>query len=106
MFAAEGTRVVVVGRRAEPLAETAAGHDLIHPLPADITGEGAAEEIVRHVVETHGRLDVLVNNAAIVQSATLDATTPEAMDATSGTCWRRGSRSTTSGRSPRAWTAT
>ncbi|SNS91992.1 NAD(P)-dependent dehydrogenase, short-chain alcohol dehydrogenase family [Actinomadura meyerae] len=81
MFAAEGTRVVVVGRRAEPLAETAAGHDLIHPLPADITGEGAAEEIVRHVVQTHGRLDVLVNNAAIVQSATLDATTPEAMDA-------------------------
>jgi NAD(P)-dependent dehydrogenase (short-subunit alcohol dehydrogenase family) len=81
MFAAEGTRVVVVGRRAEPLAETAAGHDLIHPLPADITGEGAAEEIVRHVVQTHGRLDILVNNAAIVQSATLDATTPEAMDA-------------------------
>ncbi len=81
MFAAEGARVVAVGRRAEPLAETAEGHDLIHPLPADITGEGAAEEIVRQVMDVHGRLDVLVNNAAIVRSGALDATAPEAMDA-------------------------
>ncbi len=81
MFAAEGTRVVAVGRRAEPLAETAEGHDLIHPLAADITGEGAAEEIVRQVMDVHGRLDVLVNNAAIVRSGALDATAPEAMDA-------------------------
>ncbi|QKW38655.1 SDR family oxidoreductase [Actinomadura sp. NAK00032] len=81
MFAAEGTRVVAVGRRAEPLAETAEGYGLIHPLAADITGEGAAEEIVRQVRDVHGRLDVLVNNAAIVRSGALEATTPEAMDA-------------------------
>jgi NAD(P)-dependent dehydrogenase (short-subunit alcohol dehydrogenase family) len=81
MFAAEGTRVVAVGRRAEPLAETAGGYDLVHPLAADITGEGAAEEIVRQVVNVHGRLDVLVNNAAIVRNGALGALTPEAMDA-------------------------
>lgn len=81
MFAAEGARVVVVGRRPEPLAETAEGHDRIHPLAADITGEGAAEEIVRQVTGVHGRLDVLVNNAAIVQSAPLGALTPETMGA-------------------------
>ncbi|NED55034.1 SDR family oxidoreductase, partial [Micromonospora aurantiaca] len=68
MFATEGTRVVAVGRRAEPLAETADGHDLVHPLAADITGEGAAEEIVRRVMDVHGRIDVLVNNAAIVRN--------------------------------------
>ncbi|MEU5991408.1 SDR family oxidoreductase [Spirillospora sp. NPDC047418] len=81
MFAAEGTRVVAVGRRAEPLAETAGGYDLVHPLAADITGEGAAEEIVRQVMDVHGRLDVLVNNAAIVRNGALGALTPEAMDA-------------------------
>lgn len=81
MFAAEGTRVVAVGRRAEPLAETAHGHDLVHPLAADITGEGAAEEIVRRVMDVHGRLDVLVNNAAIVRNGALGAVTTEAMEA-------------------------
>jgi NAD(P)-dependent dehydrogenase (short-subunit alcohol dehydrogenase family) len=81
MFAAEGTRVVAVGRRAEPLAETAGGYDLVHPLAADITGEGAAEEIVRQVVNVHGRLDVLVNNAAIVRNGALGAVTTEAMEA-------------------------
>ena len=77
MFAAEGARVVAVGRRAEPLAETAQGHPGIEPLAADITGEGAAEEIVRRVTDAHGRLDVLVNNAAIVRSGTLETLTPE-----------------------------
>jgi NAD(P)-dependent dehydrogenase (short-subunit alcohol dehydrogenase family) len=81
MFAAEGTRVVAVGRRAEPLAETADGHDLVHPLAADVTGEGAAEEIVRRVMDVHGRLDVLVNNAAIVRNGALGAVTTEAMEA-------------------------
>lgn len=81
MFAAEGTRVVAVGRRAEPLAETADGHDLVHPLAADITGEGAAEEIVRRVMDVHGRIDVLVNNAAIVRNGALGAVTTEAMEA-------------------------
>jgi NADP-dependent 3-hydroxy acid dehydrogenase YdfG len=67
MFAAGGARVVVVGRRAEPLAETAAGYDNIRPLVADITAEGAAEEIAGAVMESYGRLDVLVNNAGIVR---------------------------------------
>lgn len=81
MFAAEGTRVVAVGRRAEPLAETADGHDLVHPLAADVTAEGAAEEIVRRVMDVHGRIDVLVNNAAIVRNGALGAVTTEAMEA-------------------------
>jgi NAD(P)-dependent dehydrogenase (short-subunit alcohol dehydrogenase family) len=34
-FAAEGARVVAIGRRAEPLKETAAGHDRITPLARD-----------------------------------------------------------------------
>ena len=68
-FAAEGARVVAVGRRAEPLAETAAAHPgLIEPLVADVTGRDAPERIVGAALERYGRLDVLVNNAGIVQS--------------------------------------
>ncbi|MER7948439.1 SDR family oxidoreductase [Streptomyces sp. NPDC096079] len=64
-FAGQGATVVAVGRRAEPLRETAEGHPGIHPFTADVTGDGAPEEIVRSVLTAHGRLDVLVNNAGI-----------------------------------------
>ncbi|MGW3043627.1 SDR family NAD(P)-dependent oxidoreductase [Kitasatospora sp. NPDC001159] len=68
-FAAEGARVLAVGRRVEPLTETAAAHPgLIESLAADITGPDAPEAIVGAALERFGRLDVLVNNAGIVQS--------------------------------------
>ncbi|MFJ8506714.1 SDR family NAD(P)-dependent oxidoreductase [Streptomyces avermitilis] len=70
-FAAEGARVVAVGRREAPLAETAEGHPGITPLPADITAEDAPARIIDSVLDTHGRLDVLVNNAAIVGTESL-----------------------------------
>ncbi|MFJ3203844.1 SDR family NAD(P)-dependent oxidoreductase [Streptomyces sp. NPDC086989] len=80
-FAAEGAHVIATGRRSEPLAKTAAGHDRITPLPADITAEGEPERIVRAVVERHGRLDVLVNNAGIVRSGALGTLTPDMISA-------------------------
>ncbi|MFJ8201015.1 SDR family oxidoreductase [Streptomyces sp. NPDC096152] len=58
-FAAEGAHVVVIGRRSELLEETAAGHNRIMPLPADLTAEGEPERIVQTVARTYGRLDVL-----------------------------------------------
>ncbi|MEU9365926.1 SDR family oxidoreductase [Streptomyces avermitilis] len=70
-FAVEGARVVAVGRREAPLAETAEGHPGITPLPADITAEDAPARIIDSVLDTHGRLDVLVNNAAIVGTESL-----------------------------------
>ncbi|GAA4895960.1 NAD(P)-dependent dehydrogenase (short-subunit alcohol dehydrogenase family) [Stackebrandtia albiflava] len=74
-FAEDGARVIAVGRRLARLAETAGSDDRITPLTADITREGAAEEIVSEVVRRHGRLDVLVNNAGVVVTAPLGAIT-------------------------------
>ncbi|MFJ2742137.1 SDR family NAD(P)-dependent oxidoreductase [Streptomyces sp. NPDC087440] len=81
-FAAQGARVVAVGRRTAPLTETAAQHpSLITPLAADITEEGAAEALVREAVGTYGRLDVLVNNAGIVGEGSLGTYTRAGVEA-------------------------
>lgn len=80
MFAGKGAQVVAVGRRAERLTETAAGYDGIHPLTADVAAEGAAEEITRVVMESYGRLYVLVNNAGIVGSGALGTFTRDLIE--------------------------
>ncbi|HEY6692609.1 MAG TPA: SDR family NAD(P)-dependent oxidoreductase [Solirubrobacteraceae bacterium] len=63
-LAACGARVVIAGRREDVLAAAAAE---IGPRASYVTGDirdGAdAERIVRTCLQTHGRLDVLVNNA-------------------------------------------
>ncbi len=64
-FAAEGASVAVIGRRAEPLAESVAPYpDRALTVTADVAEVGAAATIVAEIVERFGRLDVLVNNAA------------------------------------------
>ncbi|MFD4834106.1 SDR family NAD(P)-dependent oxidoreductase [Streptomyces uncialis] len=79
-FAAGGAHVVAIGRRVEPLKETAAENDKITPLTADITAEGEPCRILQDVLETHGRLDVLVNNAGIVRGGALGTLTPEMIE--------------------------
>ncbi|MGW4646304.1 SDR family NAD(P)-dependent oxidoreductase [Kitasatospora sp. NPDC004289] len=76
-FAAEGARVLAVGRRAEPLAETARGWPGIGVLTADLTAADGPGRIVSTALERHGRLDVLVNNAGIVQAGPLGTLTPD-----------------------------
>ncbi|MFH8578002.1 SDR family oxidoreductase [Streptomyces zaomyceticus] len=71
-FAAQGATVLAVGRRKEPLRETAEGHPGIHPFVADITAEGAPEDVVAAALTAHGRLDVLVNNAGIAGGGPLE----------------------------------
>ncbi|MFF0163238.1 SDR family NAD(P)-dependent oxidoreductase [Streptomyces sp. NPDC005263] len=71
-FAAQGAHVVAVGRREAPLAETAAYDEArITPLAMDITADNGPETIVRAARERYGRLDVLVNNAAIITTESL-----------------------------------
>ncbi|GHB16664.1 ketoreductase [Streptomyces viridiviolaceus] len=62
-FAAQGDRVLVVGRTAAALEAAADGHDRIRTLVADVTEPGAGEKVVEAALRAYGRLDVLVNNA-------------------------------------------
>ena len=65
LFASEGARLVLAGRRREPLEETASlidGESLV--VPTDITIENDVEEMVAQTVARFGQVDVLINNAA------------------------------------------
>jgi citronellol/citronellal dehydrogenase len=64
-LAALGAQVVVCGRRVEPLEETAAAADgaRVEARSCDIREEDQVEALVDAVLERHGRIDLLVNNA-------------------------------------------
>ena len=64
-LAALGARVVVCGRRDEPLRETAALAEggLVEAHPCDIREEDQVAGLVDGVLERHGGIDLLVNNA-------------------------------------------
>ncbi|MGW6458827.1 SDR family NAD(P)-dependent oxidoreductase [Streptomyces sp. NPDC055078] len=63
-FADDGAAVLVVGRTADTLAETAKGYDTITTLPADLTEPDAPRTVVDTALRELGGIDVLVNNAA------------------------------------------
>lgn len=73
LFAGEDADVLIVGRTCEQLAETAKGWPTIRTLAADITAPDAPATIVSTAVEAFGRIDVLVNNAAVTRPALLGA---------------------------------
>jgi len=67
-MAGEGAHVVLLDIRAEGLAETAAGiraaGGRVDTHPRDLTDDARYAEVVAAILAAHGRIDVLVNNAA------------------------------------------
>ena len=67
-FAREGATVCVIGRRQEPLDETArlieADGGSAFGLACDVRDAARVEEVVAEIRNRSGRIDVLVNNAA------------------------------------------
>lgn len=61
-FASEGATVLMTDIRAEPYQPLGERQTYRH---LDVTGPGAWHEVINHLIATHGRIDVLVNNAAI-----------------------------------------
>lgn len=69
-FAAEGANTLLVARRADSLRELAAeiegrGHPRATVLSADLSTRGVARELAARATESHGVVDVLVNNAGV-----------------------------------------
>ena len=64
-LAGDGWTVVIAGRRAEALAETAAKAATIDPIQADVTVEQDVRDLFDTTIERYGRLDLLFNNAGM-----------------------------------------
>ena len=72
-FVREGANVALVGRRRDPLAETArhCGHNRI-VIAADLRQPADISGIVEQTVARFGALDILVNNAGALVAGTAD----------------------------------
>jgi short-subunit dehydrogenase len=80
-FARRGATVVAVARR-ESLLQTLAEECRLHApasqaLSGDLGERDFAERVISETVERHGRLDVLVNNAAITKHKQVYHTSPD-----------------------------
>lgn len=79
LFAREGAQVVVAGRRPEKIAETAqlitdqGGKALA--VPTDVRVEKDAERLIQATIETFGRLNILFNNAGVIDRTNLTTST-------------------------------
>ncbi|WP_330479266.1 SDR family oxidoreductase [Streptomyces platensis] len=76
-FARDGATVIAVGRTEEKLRKTVAAApagSTIFARVADVSDEAAVTALIEGVVSDHGRLDVLVNNAAVATAGTVEHT--------------------------------
>lgn len=83
-FAREGAKVAVVGRRLEKLLDVVkemkeAGGDAI-AVSCDVSRAADVQSAVRKVVETFGKLNVLVNNAGVLHVSTVEEIPEEEWD--------------------------
>lgn len=62
-FAAQGDKVLITGRRPEPIHTTAAEHINIVGLVADAASPTDARRTIAEAIDRWGRLDALINNA-------------------------------------------
>ncbi|MEU9212594.1 oxidoreductase [Streptomyces sp. NPDC048415] len=73
---AAGDVVVATARRPEALTDLVAAHpDQVEALTLDVTDPAGIDTVVADVVERHGRIDVLVNNAGRTHVGAAEETT-------------------------------
>lgn len=72
-FMTAGWTCALIGRRVEPLQETAGASDLAQVHPCDLTDADAVEGAFSAIAKTNGRIDFLFNNAGSnVAGASID----------------------------------
>jgi NAD(P)-dependent dehydrogenase (short-subunit alcohol dehydrogenase family) len=79
LLADVGARVLVTGRRSEPLKRVTENRDNMDFILADAAKPEDAYRTIATVIERWGRLDVLVNNAGAGALLPLEAATPTAI---------------------------
>lgn len=70
---ARGNRIIITGRREAALAEVAAANPGMAFAPLDIADPAAIRAFAARVVEDHPALNVVINNAGIMQAEDLKA---------------------------------
>ena len=82
-FAANGAGVVISGRRESPLEALSARHpDSIRFIAGDVTRPEDRRRLIDGVLERHGRIDVIVNNAGIAPLVPFAQTSDEDFEQT------------------------
>jgi NAD(P)-dependent dehydrogenase (short-subunit alcohol dehydrogenase family) len=79
---AAGHTLVATGREPSRLTRQLGRSDNLLALKLDVTHSEDAEAAVKAAVERFGRIDVLVNNAAIFEAGFFEEMTPEQIDRT------------------------
>ena len=77
LFAAEGARVAITDVLDGDGERTAASIEGCAYFHHDVTDEAAWESVVQEMLEDHGKIDVLVNNAGIYRNNPIGSTTLE-----------------------------
>ncbi|RXG90422.1 SDR family oxidoreductase [Bradyrhizobium zhanjiangense] len=85
MFAAEGAKVALIGRRLEPLMEVygeiVAAGGMATAEPLDVADRAAVDAASTRLIAQFGRVDILVNNAGVnVSNRRLEELAPQDWD--------------------------
>ncbi|MFS0604915.1 SDR family oxidoreductase [Peribacillus frigoritolerans] len=76
LLAERGAKVVVGARRKENLEELASSitskGGIVSYQVTDVTNRSDVEYLVKHAVNTYGKVDVMINNAGVMPLSTLD----------------------------------
>lgn len=77
LLAERGAKLVITGRHENALRVAAEQHPNISSVTADIARPADAARSVQETVARHGRIDVLINNAAILELSALSDVSAE-----------------------------
>jgi len=71
-FHDQDNTVIIAGRRVDTLRRVTAGRPNMHALQLDVESAEGIADFARRLLATHPKLNVLINNAGIMRSETLD----------------------------------
>ena len=84
VLAAAGARIALASRTAQQLEQVAARmqadgipEDAILVLPTDVAQQEQVEDLAKTVIDTWGHIDILINNAGLIEFGSLDQIEPD-----------------------------